>query len=109
MLATRRPAASRLFHRLPVVLPVVRDQIVQNLFTQVLYMSSPSATAAASALSDDVSSSCSPATSTRTMAHLRELAPRKKMLTLLPATRDVDTSEAAVLTTRAQLTIRAHN
>jgi len=32
------------------------------------------------------------------MAHLRELAPRKKMLTLLPATRDIDTSEAAVLT-----------
>ena len=46
--------------------------------------------------SDDVSSSCSPATSTRIMAHLRELAPRKKMLTLLTATKDID-SEAAVL------------
>ena len=31
------------------------------------------------------------------MAHLRELAPRKKMLTLLTATKDIDVSEAAVL------------
>jgi len=47
--------------------------------------------------SDDVSSSCSPATSTRIMAHLRELAPPKEMLTLLTATKDIDISEAAVL------------
>ncbi|BCZ23802.1 hypothetical protein MTY59_36570 [Mycobacterium senriense] len=67
-------------------------------FTLALYVSSPSATGAASALSDGVSSWCSRATSTRIMAHLRELAPRKKMLTLLPATRDVDTREAAGLT-----------
>jgi hypothetical protein len=32
------------------------------------------------------------------MAHLRELAPRKKMLTLLTATKDIDISETAVLT-----------
>jgi hypothetical protein len=31
------------------------------------------------------------------MAHLRELAPPKKMLTLLTATKDIDISEAAVL------------
>lgn len=31
------------------------------------------------------------------MAHLRELAPRKEMLTLLIATKDIDISEAAVL------------
>jgi hypothetical protein len=30
------------------------------------------------------------------MAHLRELAPRKKMLTLLTATKHIDISEAAV-------------
>ena len=31
------------------------------------------------------------------MAHLRELAPRKAMLTLLIATKGIDFSEAAVL------------
>ena len=31
------------------------------------------------------------------MAHLRELAHRKKMLTLPTATKDIDISEAAVL------------
>ena len=31
------------------------------------------------------------------LAHLRELAHRKKMLTLLTATKDIDISEAAVL------------
>jgi uncharacterized protein YeaO (DUF488 family) len=44
------------------------------------------------------------------LAHLRELAHRKKMLTLLIATTDVDISEAAVL---AKLVLswrfRAHN
>jgi hypothetical protein len=30
------------------------------------------------------------------MGHLRELASRKKMLTLLTATKDIDISEAAV-------------
>ena len=44
------------------------------------------------------------------MAHLRELAPRKKMLPLLTATKDIDISEAAVLAkVGAQLTVRAHN
>ena len=37
------------------------------------------------------------APSTTIMAHLRELAPRKEMLTLLIATKDIDISEAAVL------------
>ena len=34
---------------------------------------------------------------TRQLAHLRELAPRKKMLTLLTPTKDIAISEAAVL------------
>jgi uncharacterized protein YeaO (DUF488 family) len=34
---------------------------------------------------------------TRLLAHLRELAPRKKMLTLLTPTKDIAISEAAVL------------
>jgi hypothetical protein len=34
---------------------------------------------------------------TRLLAHLRELAPRKKMLTLLTPTKDIAIGEAAVL------------
>jgi hypothetical protein len=96
--ATRVPGAvAVLFTVCLVVLPVVRDQIVQSLFTQILYMSIPRDWGSIPPFSDDVSSSCSPATSTRIMAHLRELAPPKKMLTLLAATKDIDISEAAVL------------
>jgi hypothetical protein len=98
--ATRVPGAvAVLFTVCLVVLPVVRDQIVRSepVYPDSVYANSIRDWGSIPPFSDDVSSSCSPATSTRIMAHLRELAPPKEMLTLLTATKDIDISEAAVL------------
>jgi hypothetical protein len=98
MLATRRPAPTRLSS--PFASWCFRSYEIRSfraVYPGSVYVKSIRDWGSIPPFSDDVSSSFSSATSTRIMAHLRELAPRKKMLTLLTATTDIDISEAAAL------------